>query len=190
MFDDEFKLHDLVWNAYVRYNEIRQIFYDNDLSDLSQYCVIINSHADGPLGTSIIHKTLLERFEKTDDYSFSFNISDYNVRKQVEDKPQQIDLSSVDLNHPQFEGHNIKKNWFATEDGKRQLNMKTNWHLVLKKDKCYGVVGERATNIINYINHEIDEANPYDYVKENHFTFVKCKSIEEAIFYLIQYYVK
>lgn len=190
MFNDEFMLSDLVWNAYVRYNEIRQVFYDNDLSNLSQYCVIINSHADGPLGTSIIHKTLYEDFHRTDDYSFSFNIFDYNIRKQVEDKPIQIDLSTVDLNHPQFEGHNIKKNYFATEEGKKQLKRKTNWHVVLKNDKCYGVMGSVACNIIHMINDEIHKENPYDYVKADHYTFLKCKSIEEAMFYLLQYYVK
>lgn len=190
MFNDKFKLSDLIWNTYVRYNEIRQVFYNNDLSNLSQYCVIINSHADGPLGTSIIHKSLLERFEQTDDYNFSFNISDYNVRKQLEDQPLQIDLTSVDINLPQFKGHNIKSNWFATEEGKKQLSLKTNWHVAIKKNKCYAVLGERACNIINYINDENDEKNPYDYVKENNFTFLKCESIEEAMFYLLQYYDK
>ena len=134
MFNDDFHENDLLFNAYVRYNQIRQPFYDTDLSSLSDYFVIINVHADGPLGTAIVHKSLLDRFIRTDDFDIAFSIEDYNKRKENEEQPIDIDLTKLKTKG---------KNWWTTDDGIKQLSLKTRWNLLLSEDDshCLGLIG-------------------------------------------------
>lgn len=136
MFNDHFHENDLLFNSYARYNQIRQAFYNTDLSGLSDYFVIINIHADAPLGTAIIHKSLCDRFIGTDDFNIAFSIADYNKRKEFEDQPTDIDLTELKTSGKM-------KNWWSSDDGKKQLSLKTKWNLILSEDDnyCLGLIG-------------------------------------------------
>ena len=71
-------------NTFQRFSEIRPVFYKTDLSKLEDFSVIINVHADGNLGTYIVHNDWIQNpFINTDDFDVCFTIKDYNKMKKV-----------------------------------------------------------------------------------------------------------
>jgi hypothetical protein len=80
-------------NTFLRFFEIRPLFYEMDMSNFEEYSVIINIHADGYLGAYIVHNDWIYiPFIGSDDFDVCFSIKDYNNVKKTKTLTQQYDF--------------------------------------------------------------------------------------------------
>ena len=177
MFNSNVSLYHLMQNCYVRLNEIRLPFFNKDLSPLSEYSVMINVHADGPLGTYLIHNSYVDRFIQTDDFDVYFTVAEYIEARKTETWVEQIDLLKVDVNDPKWGKHNYKRNYHTAE----QLGKKTLWRVVEETDtsKCIGLIGKYDSMRFDYFDSGFGNLEKYKKIS--------VRSLEEGLDYLINF---
>lgn len=164
-------------NNFLRFREIRPLFYQKDLSKLEQFSVIVNVHADGELGTYIVHNDWIEDpFINTDDFDIFFTISDYNKNKK--ERKLTKDINFFDelerFRNDKFSNYD----WFQNKDNIKYLELKTKWTIVNYDDKPIALMSEKDSWLLP---NQIRNTNDLDVSK---FTKFRVKSLEEGLDYL------
>jgi len=179
MFNTGLTLWHLMFNNYVRMNEIRLPFFNRDMSPLDDYVVIINIHADGPLGTYLTHKDYVEHFMRTDDFNECFTIKEYNEAKLKENHVEQIDLAKVDPNDKKWGRHRFGRNYFTEE----QLAIRTKWTIVEDPEtaKAVALTGEYDSRVPDRFIEDFKSGSYTEYNK------IRVNSFDEGLDYLINF---
>ena len=164
-------------NTFQRFSDIRSLFYKEDLSKLENFSVIINVHADGPLGTYIVHNDWLESpFIDSDDFDVCFSIKDYNKMKKV--KPLTKDINLFDELERFKNDKHSNYNWYQDKKNTKYLDLKTKWTIINYHDKPIALISEEDSWRLPQQIRGIDESE-----KEKYSTF-RVKSLKEGIEYL------
>lgn len=166
-------------NNMLRFGEIRSLFYNSDLSKLSDFCVIINVHSDAPLGTYIVHKKWVDDpFMKSDDFDVCFTIDEYNKVKSSQTLTDDYDF--IDELEKFKDKNTGLYTWYRNPDNRRHLYSKTKWTVITYRNKPIALVSDTDSwRIPNQM--EISEE------EERKYRSFRVPSLEEGIDYLKVY---
>ena len=123
-----------------KFGEIRPVFYKTDLSELEDFSVVYNIHAEGgeTLGVYIVHNDWVENpFISSDDFDIAFTIKDYNQTKKNKNLTKDYDFYEE---LEKYKNEPITHYDFYIKNRKRQL--KTKWTVITYDDKPIALVSE------------------------------------------------
>lgn len=169
MFDipEKWKIHQVMLSTKnIKFNEIRNTFYNLDLSSLEDFSVITNVHAYYKLGTYIVHNVFVEEpFLRSDDFDFEFSIKEYNISKKIKKLTEKYDyFEQLD----KFRDDKYIKTYIIKDEYLEEFNLKTKWNIVTKNNKPIALISDSDSNRLLYINN-------YEYKK------IKMKNLEEGV---------
>lgn len=99
----------MVYWKLEKLNEIRDLFYNTDLSLLKDFSVVNNVHSEDATGYYIVHKDYFEILEDTDDFDLCFTIEEYIKARETK---------VITKIYPDLEITLKKTNWhIVTHDG-------------------------------------------------------------------------
>jgi len=163
-------------NIFLRFSEIRQLFYKEDLSKLEDFSVIINVHSDGSLGTYIVHNDWVENpFIKSDDFDVCFTIKDYNKVKKI--KTLTKDINFFDELERFKDDKYSHYDWFKNKENTKYLDLKTKWTIVSYDDKPIALMSEHDS-------WRIPQQMDINEVEEQKYSKFRVKSVKEGLGYL------
>lgn len=179
--------HVMLSHTYMRFEEIRDLFYNYDLSDLTDFSVIVNVHSNAPLGTYIVHKDFVEvPFIRSDDFDVFFTIPEYIEARKFNSLTKSYDIYE-ELSKFKEEMINSKNSYLKShyywliEEGKEFFNKKTIWTVSTFDDKPIALTSETDSERLRYyFDHEGNE----NYTKNFRYSKFRVKNIEEGLEYL------
>lgn len=163
-------------NTLQRFSEIKPLFYQEDLSNLEDFSVIINVHSDGYLGTYIVHNDWVENpFIKSDDFDICFTIRDYNKAKKT--KKLTKDINFFDELERFKDDKYSYYDWYKNKENTKFLELKTKWTIVNYDGKPIALMSE-------YDSWRIPNQMDISEVEEKKYDKFRVKSLKEGLEYL------
>jgi len=185
MSDREYNsVHTMLGTMTAKLAEFRKVFYAEDLSLLEDFTVIVNIHADTPLGAYIVHNNWVENpFYNSDDFRILFSIAEYNKMKLERVLTKEYSY------YEQLERFKNEKfahyDFYTSPEGVKLMNLRTKSTIVTYNENPIALLSEHDSwRLPNQMDEAEDDAYCEQYKK------IRVASLVEGLQYLKSFYKK